>query len=222
MVDTQRSAVFVQAPPPEPIDATEGRRFYPVIRTPYQQENLRLLFGARPLELTPPGRRFRPLPVPAGAYYASRTRQGHACVSPRPGPGALGPYPTLSAAWDAARSLPGASPAPQPERNTTRERARRGRQASAWPVGAGRREKRRDRRNIEWLFAHYRRAHEGRETWARITIRQRCAKVAEYREAMARLATLREFNRLIEEHNAKHSPLALEGRQSAGMGVPHV
>jgi hypothetical protein len=99
-------------------------------RTPYQQENLRLLFGARPLEFAPAGRRFRPLPVPAGAYYASRTRQGHACVSPRPSPSALGPYPTHSAAWDAARSLPGASPAPQPERNATRERARRGRQAA--------------------------------------------------------------------------------------------
>jgi hypothetical protein len=116
-------------------------------------------------------------------------------------PPALRHYPGLR--------LTGApKPPPRPElpKNTTRERARRARQAAAWAAGAPRRERRASHRRVVALLQHYRREYDARQTWAQITLRQRCAKVAEYREALKQYARLREFNRLIREHNARHSP----------------
>jgi hypothetical protein len=205
---TQRSAVFVGTSGDADYlaAAPDGRRFFVVTPKP---PALRHYPGLR-LRKEPPGA-VAPAPVAKGYYWLVFTPKGEIAVTNRVPAKSLACFQTLAEAWeeaaryrDALPRMRAAATGEPPERNTTRERARRARQAAhlATPGRQKRLEWRRAWARVMPLGEHYRREYEGRATWRRITLRQRCAKVAEYRETLKRIATLREFNRLIGELNA--------------------
>jgi hypothetical protein len=218
-----RTAIFAQCTTPDTYLAAspDGRRFFPISERP---PALRHYPGLR-LRQEPPA---PAVPAPVLRAYDPATRttrerysvyftpgRGDLAVTNRYTPDALAHGDTLAEAWAAASHFRGPffpdsdtpdTVAERPVYNTTRERARRGRQAQRHAAGAKRREKRAALRELAALAGHYRREYDARQTWARITVAQRRAKVAEYREALKQYARLREFNRLIREHNARHSP----------------
>jgi hypothetical protein len=201
-----RTAIFAQCTTPDTYLAAspDGRRFFPISERP---PALRHYPGLR-LRKEPPAPAV-PAPV-VGRFFLYFAPGGHLAVTNRALRDPLTVTATLAEAWAAASHFRGPhlpdEDEPKPQRNTTRERARRARQAAAWAAGAPRRERRASHRRVVALLQHYRREYDARQTWAQITLRQRCAKVAEYREALKQYARLREFNRLIREHNARHSP----------------
>jgi hypothetical protein len=112
-------------------------------------------------------------------------------------------FSAAAKAWKVAawyrNPLPDSEPEnPQPRPyNTSRERARRGRQAAAWAAGEERRWYRAAHRRLDALERQFHREQAGRELAYRLGFGSLVA---------VQLGRLIEFNRLIREHNARHSP----------------